>query len=111
MKAQAVRQLPILAFFVLIGLCLAAGAAEAQWDGKASKPPVYGAGTPPQDHGGGDPDNPVPVDGGGGSESFQSEGIQAHPLLFDAGEDSSFGRSLVLLLSTITGVLDSVLFL
>jgi hypothetical protein len=68
MHRKASYKLPILVFLISLGLALAAGSASAQWDGKTAKPSDPSGGPLPEDNGGGDPDNPVPMDGSGGRE-------------------------------------------
>jgi hypothetical protein len=110
MHRKATYKLPILVFLISLGLAMAAGSASAQWDGKTVKP-CDPSGTVPEDHGGGDPDNPVPMEGCGGGESLQGGGVQITPLYVGDGEENLSGEELLLLWSTITGVLGSVLFL
>jgi hypothetical protein len=109
MKPKSASALPILLFFILVGICLAAGPSMGQPDDKASHPPSDGSA--PGDHGGGDPDNPVPVGAGDDPQSFRGGGIQAFAIPIGTGEGSSIGGDLLRLMSTLTGVIDSVLFL
>lgn len=52
----------ILLLLAMVGLLLAAGSAQAQFDrAEMSKPVIDVNGTGNTPHGGGDPDNPVPV--------------------------------------------------
>jgi hypothetical protein len=103
------RRLPILLLLALLVLGLSAADASAQWDSKRAKPPTEG--TIPQNNGGGDPDNPVPLIGDGGSASSRSGGVQPFlDFLGESGRDDTRSEWLRLI-GTITGVLGSVLFL
>ena len=66
MSAKKIRgNLPLVLLLVLVAFSLVAGSASAQFDDETRiKPPTDGANVP-GDHGGGDPDNPVPLLGGG----------------------------------------------
>ncbi|MFH1680799.1 MAG: hypothetical protein ABIH26_09160 [Candidatus Eisenbacteria bacterium] len=109
MKRSIDCRLPILSLLVLAVLLLSAGIAFAQWDDKNAKPPTDDVMN--EDHGGGDPDNPIPVIGGGGSESSQSGSVPPFPELVGEGDRERTSGDWLRLIGTITGVLGSVLFL
>ena len=66
MRKTALPSIAIIAFLLLLGLAFSAGTASAQFDRADMSKPVSdlnNTGNTP--HGGGDPDNPVPVLGPG----------------------------------------------
>jgi hypothetical protein len=111
MKSRRSGWLPILLSFLVLGaLFLAPDPASAQYDGSKSKPPVGSVGGTNVASGGGDPDNPVPVNGGSNPENVQGGNAQI-PVSLGEGEGDHAIEDLLGLLGTITGVLGSVLIL
>jgi hypothetical protein len=110
MKGRRSDWLPILLSFLVLGaLILAPDPASAQYDGSKSKPPSGSVGGT-NAAGGGDPDNPIPMNGGSNPGNVQGGNAQI-PVSLGEGEGDHAIEDLLGLLGTITGVLGSVLIL
>lgn len=107
-KIPALPQV-LLVVFVALFLSWSFVAAGGEDDDKECKPPIDTSDGGPGDHGGGDPDNPVPMLGGTGSEHIVDVGL-AYASIYVGADEGSLGRAEFLrLVKIITSVLGSTL--
>lgn len=96
----------LLVVFMAISLTFSFAYSDGDDDGgKSTKPPIDMNEDGPGDHGGGDPDNPVPVLGGTGSDHIVDSGVDYWGVYVGASEGTLTKEEFLRLVNIITGVL------
>ncbi|MFH1276791.1 MAG: hypothetical protein ABIK65_00200 [Candidatus Eisenbacteria bacterium] len=108
MVSRKISALPQVLLVVFMATCLTFSFAWAD-DGddgtKYNKPPIDVNGDGTEDHGGGDPDNPVPVLGGTGSDHIVDVGVEYMSVYVGASEGTLTKAEFLRLVNIITDVL------